>query len=106
MRPAVDAASGDWRTPVPRAGVPADPALHRRGKILRLRGFDLSAAEAHDLIASPAYIVAKAAEGFKDKTTAPNQLWQTDFSVPQQAACDQWRALGLRAPAMRINPAL
>ena len=37
-------------------------------------------------IASPAYIVIKAADEFKDKTTAPNQLWQTDFSVPQQAA--------------------
>src|SRR5450631_1241570 len=34
----------------------------------------------HDLIASPAYIVMKAAEEFKDKTTAPNQLWQTDFT--------------------------
>jgi hypothetical protein len=42
--------------------------------------------KAHDLIASPAYIVIKAAEEFKDKTTAPNQLWQTDISVPQQAA--------------------
>ena len=40
----------------------------------------------HDLIASPAYIVIKAADEFQDKTTAPNQLWQTDFSVPQQAA--------------------
>jgi transposase InsO family protein len=36
--------------------------------------------KAHDLIASPAYIVVKAAEAFKDKTTAPNQLWQTDFT--------------------------
>ena len=34
---------------------------------------------AHDLIASPAFIVMKAADEFKDKTTAPNQLWQTDF---------------------------
>src|ERR1700737_3446023 len=33
----------------------------------------------HDLIASPAYIVMKADDEFKDKTTAPNQLWQTDF---------------------------
>jgi transposase InsO family protein len=32
------------------------------------------------LIASPAYIVVKAADEFKDKTTAPNQLWQTDFT--------------------------
>ena len=35
---------------------------------------------AHDLITSPAYVVIKAAEEFKDKTTAPNQLWQTDFT--------------------------
>ncbi|SMC14781.1 Integrase core domain protein [Roseovarius aestuarii] len=34
----------------------------------------------HDLITSPAYIVLKAADEFKDKTTAPNQLWQTDFT--------------------------
>src|SRR5476651_1357099 len=33
-----------------------------------------------DLITSPAYIVMKAADEFKDKTTAPNQLWQTDFT--------------------------
>ena len=32
------------------------------------------------LIASPAYIVMKAADEFRDKTTAPNQLWQTDFT--------------------------
>ena len=36
--------------------------------------------KAHDFIASPAYIVIKAAESFKDKTTAPSQLWQTDFT--------------------------
>ena len=36
--------------------------------------------KAHDLITTPAYIVIKAAEEFKDKTTAPNQLWQTDFT--------------------------
>ena len=35
--------------------------------------------KAQDLITSPAYIVIKAAEEFKDKTTAPNQLWQTDY---------------------------
>jgi transposase-like protein len=32
--------------------------------------------KARDLIASPAFIVVKAADEFKDKTTAPNQLWQ------------------------------
>ncbi|MBG6210082.1 transposase InsO family protein [Labrenzia sp. EL_126] len=34
----------------------------------------------HDLITSPAFVVIKAADEFKDKTTAPNQLWQTDFT--------------------------
>ena len=36
--------------------------------------------KAHDLITSPAFVVIKAASEFKDKTTAPNQLWQTDFT--------------------------
>jgi transposase InsO family protein len=36
--------------------------------------------KAQDLIASPAFIVMKAADEFKDKTSAPNQLWQTDFT--------------------------
>lgn len=39
-------------------------------RLLRARG----------LITSPAFIVMKAADEFKDKTTAPNQLWQTDFT--------------------------
>jgi putative transposase len=36
--------------------------------------------KAHDLITSPAFIVMKAANEFKDKTTAINQMWQTDFA--------------------------
>lgn len=36
--------------------------------------------KAHDLFTLPAYIAIKAAEEFKDKTTAINQLWQTDFT--------------------------
>ena len=36
--------------------------------------------KAYDLITSPAFIVIKAASEFKDKTTAINQLWQTDFT--------------------------
>lgn len=32
------------------------------------------------LITSPAYIVMKASNEFKDKTTRPNQMWQTDFT--------------------------
>jgi len=33
-----------------------------------------------DLITSPAFILIKAADEFKDKTTAINQMWQTDFT--------------------------
>lgn len=36
--------------------------------------------KAHDLISSPAFIVMKAASEFRDKTTAINQMWQTDFT--------------------------
>jgi putative transposase len=36
--------------------------------------------KSHDLITSPAFIVMKAAKAFTDKTTAPNQMWQTDFT--------------------------
>ena len=36
--------------------------------------------KAHDLITSPAFVVIKAADEFKDKTNRPNQLWQTDFT--------------------------
>jgi len=33
-----------------------------------------------DLITAPEYVVIKAADEFKDKTTAINQMWQTDFT--------------------------
>ena len=33
-----------------------------------------------DRITAPNYVVIKAAEEFKDKTTAINQMWQTDFT--------------------------
>jgi putative transposase len=36
--------------------------------------------KAHNLITNPALIVMKAADEFHPKTTAPNQLWQTDFT--------------------------
>ena len=42
--------------------------------------------KAHDLITSPAYVVIKAANEFKDKTTAINQLWQTDFTYSRSRA--------------------
>ena len=35
--------------------------------------------KAHDLITSPAFIVMKAADEFREKTTAPNQLWQSSI---------------------------
>ena len=55
-------------------------------KFIDTKGYFVSEAsvyrllKAHDLITSPAFIVIKAADAFKDKTTAPNQLWQTDFT--------------------------
>ena len=36
--------------------------------------------KAEDLVTAPAHIVMKAANEFKDKTTRPNELWQTDFT--------------------------
>jgi transposase InsO family protein len=55
-------------------------ALHRREKVLCLGGSVYRLLKAHDLITRPAYVVIKAANAFKDKTTAINQLWQTDFT--------------------------
>ena len=66
-----------------------EPALSPRELAVRFtdtEGYFVSEAsvyrllKAHGLIASPAFIVMKAADEFKDKTTAPNQLWQTDFT--------------------------
>ncbi len=36
--------------------------------------------KALDLFTSEAFTIVKAADEFKDKTTAPNQLWQTSFT--------------------------
>jgi transposase InsO family protein len=60
---------GNWPcgSPTPKAIFVSEASVYRLLK-------------AHDLIASPAFIVMKAADEFKDKTTAPNQLWQTDFT--------------------------
>lgn len=44
--------------------------------------------KAHDLITSPAFIVVKADDEFKAKTTAPNQLWQTDFTYLKVIDCE------------------
>ena len=48
--------------------------------------------KAHDLITSPAFIVMKASSEFRDKTTAINQLWQTDFTYLKVIALS-WFAL-------------
>jgi len=67
-----------------------EPALSPRELAVRFtdtKGYFVSEAsvyrllKARDLIASPAFIVIKAADEFKHKTTAPNQLWQTDFTL-------------------------
>jgi transposase InsO family protein len=36
--------------------------------------------KARDLITSPAFIVVKAADELRDRTSRPNELWQTDFT--------------------------
>ena len=36
--------------------------------------------KAHDLITSPAFIVMMAASEFTNKTSRPNEMWQTDFT--------------------------
>jgi len=51
-----------------------------------LRGYFVSESsvyrllKAHDLITSPAFIVIKADNEFKDKTSTINEMWQTDFT--------------------------
>ena len=63
-----NSARGNWRC-----------ASRTRQNTLSRRPRSIGFLKAHDLITSPAYIVIKAAEEFKDKTTAPNQLWQTGW---------------------------
>lgn len=36
--------------------------------------------KAADLITAPAHVVIRAADEFREKTTRPNELWQTDFT--------------------------
>jgi putative transposase len=66
-----------------------EPALSPRELAVRFtdtKGYFVSEAsvyrllKAAELIAGPAFIVIKAADAFKNKTTAANQLWQTDFT--------------------------
>jgi putative transposase len=55
-------------------------AVHRYAAVLRVRSLGISSAQSHDLITSPAFVVIKAPDKFRDKTTAINQMWQTDFT--------------------------
>jgi transposase-like protein len=36
--------------------------------------------KSHDLITSPAYILMEASDSFRDQTSRPNEMWQTDFT--------------------------
>ena len=36
--------------------------------------------KAEDLITAPAHVVIRAADEFRDKTSRPNEMWQTDFT--------------------------
>lgn len=67
----------------------AEPALSPRELAVTFtdrEGYFISEAsayrllKAHDLITSPAFVLLKAADRFTHPTTAPNQLWQTDFT--------------------------
>ena len=52
------------------------------------RGFFISESSVYrilkqrGLITSPAYLLMRANDEFKDKTTRVNQMWQTDFRAP------------------------
>ncbi len=59
--------------------------------------------KAQDLITSPAFIVIKADTEFRDKTTAPKQLWQTDFTSLSRSSAG---AGSTRRPSSTIIPAI
>ena len=82
--------AGRWKSQAQATELALDePALSPRELAARFtdtRSYFISEAsvyrllKARDLIASPAFIVIKAANWSKDKTTTQNQLWQTDFT--------------------------
>jgi hypothetical protein len=46
--------------------------------------------KAHDLVTSPAYVVIKAANEFKDKTTAKNRYLNFEDDREQKLSVDLW----------------
>ena len=52
---------------------------HTRGYFVSQASVD-RLLKAHELITSPAFVVIKAADELRNKTTAPNPLWQSDFT--------------------------
>ena len=53
---------------------------------------------AHDLITSPAFVVIKAANEFKDKTTTPNQVWHSPTSRSWAGAGSVYRRSSTTIP--------
>ena len=49
-------------------------------EVVAEQALELRLLKARDLITSPTFVVIKAADKFRDKTTAINQIWQTDFT--------------------------
>ncbi len=68
-----------WRSTTGAFAARTGGALYRQPELFCSEASVYRLRKARDLIASPAFIVVKAADGFKDKTTTLNQLWQTDF---------------------------
>src|ERR1700730_2553656 len=62
------------------------PPPNRHGKLFRVRGFGLPPAEGARPGRQPG-LVMKSADEFKDKTTAPSQLWRTDFTYLKVIGC-------------------
>jgi hypothetical protein len=56
--------------------------------------------KSRDLLPSPAFIQIKVAEEFHTKTTAPNQLWQTDFTYLKVVG---WGWFYLRSGSGNLN---
>ena len=55
--------------------------------------------KAFDLVASPCYVVLSARDRFEHPTRRANEMWQTDFSVPQKRR-ERWE---IRPPAIGLQ---